>query len=98
MHGPGAGGCMVLRGWVHGPDGVHGARGVCVHGPGAGGAWSWGCVHGLGGCMVWGVHGPGGVHGGDTPTATAAGGTHPTGMHSCFICLFERLLPPAYEV
>ena len=37
-----------------------------------GGAWSWG---GLvpGGCLV------------ETPpgTATAAGGTHPTGMHSC---------------
>ena len=27
----------------------------------------------------------GGVPGGDPPgTATAAGGTHPTGMHSCF--------------
>ena len=27
-----------------------------------------------------------GVHGGDPPgTATAAGGTHPTGMHSCLI-------------
>ena len=42
MHGPGrgvcawswGGGCMVLKGWVHGP------RGVCVHGPGVGGAWS----------------------------------------------------------
>ena len=29
-----------------------------------------GGVHGPGGCMV-------------PPTATAAGGTHPTGMHSC---------------
>ena len=29
--------------------------------------------------------GPGGVPGGDPPrTTTAAGGTHPTGMHSCF--------------
>ena len=26
-----------------------------------------------------------GVPGGDPPTATAAGGTHPTGMHSCFV-------------
>ena len=34
------GGCMVLRGWVHGSSGVHDPRGVCVHGPGAGGAWS----------------------------------------------------------
>ena len=57
------------------------------------GGWSRGGV-----CMVWGVHGPGGVHGGDPPTATAAGGTHPTGIHSCFICLFERLLPAANEV
>ena len=43
-------------------------------------------VHGPeGGCMV-----PGGCScswgppGGDTPSATAAGGTHPTGMHSCY--------------
>ena len=47
------------------------------------GACSWG------GYMVQGVHAPGGVHdpggglpGGDPSTATAAGGTHPTGMHS----------------
>ena len=35
----------------------------------------------LGGCLVWG----GGVppHG----TATAAGSTHPTGMHSFYTCL-----------
>ena len=33
-----------------------------------------------------GMSGPGGVPGGEPPppTATAAGGTHPTGMHSCF--------------
>ena len=36
-----------------------------------------GCVHGPR------VHGPGGVPGRDPPMATAAGGTHPTGMHSC---------------
>ena len=71
------GGCMV---W-----GVHGV----------GGAWCGGCmVWGRGcmvpgGCMVLGMHGtggcmvPGGVPGADPPTATAAGGTHPTGMHSC---------------
>ena len=56
-------------------------------------AWSGGV------CMVRGMHGPGGCNwsggGGvclvrgpgwdSTPkTATAAGGTHPTGMHSCF--------------
>ena len=34
---------------------------------------------------IWGGLVPGGVPGGDPPwTATAAGGTHPTGMHSCF--------------
>ena len=39
-------------------------------------------------CLVRGVPGPrgwGGVPGGDPHrTATAVGGTHPTGMHSCF--------------
>ena len=40
---------------------------------------------GGGGCLVpGGCLLPGGVLGGDPPrTATAAGGTHPTGMHSC---------------
>ena len=65
--------------------------GVClstggVPGPGGclvlGGAWS----RGRGG--AWsrgrGVPAPGGgVPGGDPQTATAAGDTHPTGMHSC---------------
>ena len=33
-----------------------------------------------------GWSGPGGMPGGEPPgTATAAGGTHPTGMHSCFL-------------
>ena len=46
-------------------------RGVCSRG-----------VPGPGGCMVQGVSAPGGPV--ETPrTATAAGGTHPTGMHSC---------------
>ena len=53
-------------------------------------------VPGLGGMSALRVPGPGGVcsgadacsgggPGGDPPpwTATAAGGTHPTGMHSC---------------
>ena len=46
-------------------------------------------VHGGGGCWSGGAwsqeeSGPGGVHFGDPPgTATAADGTHPTGMHSC---------------
>ena len=55
---------------------VHGSEGCMV----PEGAWS-------GGCMVLGVNGPGGacsrgMPGGDPP-ATAAGSTHPTGMHSC---------------
>ena len=39
-----------------------------------------------GGAWSRGVHGPGGVAGGEPPspkTATAGAGTHPTGMHSC---------------
>ena len=45
-----------------------------------GGAWSGGVSAPKRGCLVPG----GGVPGGDPPpTATAAGGTHPTGMHSC---------------
>ena len=59
---------------MHGPGGVHGLGGACS-----------------GGCMVPGGSGPGGcmVQGGTwqrtpPPTATAVGGTHPTGMHSCF--------------
>ena len=58
---------------------------VCPRGrrevPGLGGG-----VHGPGGHLVLGgVPGPGRGRGvcGDPTTATAAGGTHPTGMHSC---------------
>ena len=74
---------------VHGPGGVHGPRGqgcgVCMVTGGAcslvGGCWDWS----RGVCMVrGGVHSPGGSGGDLPPTATAAGGTHPTGMHSCF--------------
>ena len=52
--------------------------------PGPGGcAWSQG-VPGLGGvCLVGRVSGPGGCLVETPQTATAAGGTHPTGMHSC---------------
>ena len=54
--------------------------GVLVGVPGPRGVCFWG-VPGLGG---------GGVPGGDHPpgTATAAGGTHPTGMHSCVENIF----------
>ena len=43
-----------------------------------------------GGCLSRGVPGPGGLPGPGgclvetPPTATSVGGTHPTGMHSCF--------------
>ena len=50
-----------------------------------GGAWSWG-VSALGGAW-WRPPG----------TATAAGGTHPTGMHSCFIGLSENLKTILYR-
>ena len=66
------------RGWVPGPAGGVSAPGGCL-------------VRGLsaprgvpapGGYLLWGVPG------GDPPTATAAGGSHPTGMHSCSFILF----------
>ena len=56
------------------------------------GAWQWG-MHGSGAVHGWGVHGwqgacmAGGMRGKGAcvagETATAADGTHPTGMHSC---------------
>ena len=40
----------------------------------------------LPGGLLLGGPGPGGLPDGDPPrTATAVGGTHPTGMHSCLI-------------
>ena len=42
-----------------------------------------------------GVPAPG-MPGGDPPqTATAAGGTHPTGMHSCLGLIFYRAHDPS---
>ena len=65
----------------------------------SGGAWSRGEVPGPGACGPGGVPGPGGMPGlggclilggawwrPPPGTATAAGGTHPTGMHSCLHC------------
>ena len=69
-------GVLALGGGAWSRGGVPGTRGACSGGPGPGGmpargVWSWG---------VWSQ----GVPGGEPPgTATAAGGTHPTGMHSC---------------
>ena len=65
-------------------------RGACSRGfplvwsrgvPGPGGVWS------RGGVVVWSR----GVPGGDPPgTATAEGGTHPTGMHSYVVDIFSE--------
>ena len=71
--------CSRVGAWSGGsaPGGclVGGVPGLGV--PGVGGAWS-------GGGLL-----PGEVPGGDhPPMATAAGGTHPTGMHSCFMTYF----------
>ena len=57
--------------------------------PAPGGTNSWGVsaprgMSAPGGCLLLGGACSRGVPGGDPPgTATAAGGTHPTGMHSC---------------
>ena len=62
------------------------AEGHACLGGGVGGMHGWGhawpgaCVVG-GACMVRGMHGGGACMAGET--ATAVGGTHPTGMHSC---------------
>ena len=77
----------VHGGWggVHG-RGMRGRGGVCVAG---GHAW-WGTGHGGGG-------GGGACLAGEM--ATAASGTHPTGMHSCyFLSLYPKkfLLHPIF--
>ena len=93
VHGegaPGLGGMPGPGGVVPGPGGawsrgVPGPRGCLLWGvPGPrgvftqGGAWSQVGVPGPGGS------GPRGVADVDPRTATAAAGTHPTGMHSCY--------------
>ena len=78
---PGPGGVVSAPrgglGGVPSPRGVPSTGGMPGPGGGGGGAWSWGEVPGLGGHLV------------EIPpgTPTAAGGTHPTGMHSC-CCLY----------
>ena len=89
------GGCVCVCGrWGHAWLGAHawqGGGGMCCRGAcmvrrwgvhGRGHVWQ-----GRGVCMVGGMCGRG-VHGGGGgmragETATEAGGTHPTGMHSC---------------
>ena len=64
--------------------GVYLSTGGCLVLRGRGrGAWSWGfLVPGVPGSR-WGCLVPGGLVLETPGTATAAGGTHPTGMHSC---------------
>ena len=58
--------------------------------PGGEGGRAWqgsmrgGGVHDRRACVAGGVHGGGTCVAGET--ATAADGTHPTGMHSCYQC------------
>ena len=84
------GGVCVVKGGMHGEGGMHG-RGHAwwrgMHGRGdawwRGHVWWSGSMCGIGGC-VW-QRGGACVAG---ETATVAGGTHPTGMHSC-VCHFR---------
>ena len=81
-----------MAGGGHAWRGACMAGGECMVGVALGHAWWGGGVHGGGACMV-GVCIVGGMHGRGVcmvgepcaagETATAAGGTHPTGMHSC---------------
>ena len=73
---PGPGGCLV-RGRGSAPRGVPGPEGGV---PGPGGSAP------RGGALDKGGWSRG--CGDPPPTATAAGSTHPTGMHSCFVNLF----------
>ena len=74
--------CVV--GGMHGVGGVHG-RGACMAGGMHGGGYVWQqvCVVGGGDMHGRGIHDRGTCMVGET--ATAADGTHPTGMHSCLL-------------
>ena len=87
------GACVVKRG-MHGKRRVCMAKGACI----VNGECTWeyvwqkggmhgkGGIHGRGACVTRGMYGRGhawqeGMHAGEK--VTEAGGTHPTGMHSC---------------
>ena len=57
---------------------------------GRGGACMAGGVHGRVACMAGGMRGGGVCVAGET--ATAADGTHPTGMHSCLVLIIFSLI------
>ena len=79
--------CAWSQGGLNMVSGVHGSGGCMV----LGGAWSGG-VWSQGGCIIWVcVCVVQGVLGRDPPTATAAGGMHPTGMHSCLKDIYVRI-------
>ena len=101
---PDPGGDLVLG--VHSPGsawsgGVPGqGRGLVPGGAwtmGSGGAWS-GRGSGPRGSGSGGVPGPGGCVVTHPKTATAAGGTHPIGMYSCFfnILQFSTIFHPHF--
>ena len=62
---------------------------------GRGHVWQGGMHGGRGACIAWGMHGIGVCMTGGVcmarETATAADGTHPTGMHSCLLHFFVFL-------
>ena len=70
-----------MKGGMHG-EAVFMVRGACM----AKGGVVRGCVCQRGVCDRGGVHGRGACITGEM--ATAAGSTHPTGMHSCKLLLF----------
>ena len=93
---PGPGECMVQGGsWSWGvgiPACTETAGGVWSQGggvPGPGGAWSRGCII-LGGLVS--QHALRQTPPPPGETTTAADGTHPTGMHSCFKCDCKEFL------
>ena len=71
---PGPGGCLVL-----------GVSGLMWGVPGSGGVWSDGRCLVLGEVWSCGVPGPGGGPVETPRMAIAADGTHPRGMHYCFV-------------
>ena len=74
-----------------------GVKGVPGPVPGPGGAWSGGvpaprvCACSQGVCLLLGrAWSKGGAWWRPPRTATAAGGMHPTGMHSCFVNILPK--------